>query len=107
MVARIALALAALAACTMAVRGPATRPYAIEIRGFTYQPGNATVSVGDTVEWLNRDDFPHTTTADSGAWSSPELKPGDQFVLVPRLTGRFPYHCNAHPSMHGVLVVND
>jgi plastocyanin len=64
-----------------------------------------TVAPGDTVTWDNEDVFIHTVTADSGAWSSPELRRGQRYVLVPSDTGRFTYHCAAHAIMHGVLVV--
>ena len=100
----VILLLVALSACALAMSQQA-RP-SIEIAGFAFSPAERSVSLGDSVAWVNRDDFVHTTSADSGAWSSPELRRGDGFVFVARQPGRFTYHCQAHPSMKGVLVVN-
>lgn len=77
----------------------------ITISKFEFAPAELTVSPGDTVEWSNDDVFRHTTTADSGAWSSPELRRGERFAFVPTDTGRFPYHCTAHSVMSGTIVV--
>lgn len=85
---------------------PGREPKAvITISKFEFAPSELTVSPGDTVEWSNDDVFRHTTTADSGAWSSPELRRGERFVFVPTEAGRFPYHCTAHPVMSGTIVV--
>lgn len=78
----------------------------IQIAQFAFSPAGVTVALGDTVRWLNRDPFIHTTAADSGAWNSGDVRPGGIFVLVADRTGRFTYHCGAHPTMHGLLVVD-
>ena len=103
------LAAAALVACA-AVRGsanPAPKPVGVDIRGFAFVPAEAAAGVGDSVVWTNRDALPHTATADSGAWSSPELGGASRFVFVAKRPGRFSYHCAAHPVMRGVLVVRE
>jgi mono/diheme cytochrome c family protein len=38
----------------------------IVIDGTQFQPGEATVAVGDTIEWVNRDPFPHNVASDVG-----------------------------------------
>lgn len=98
----------ALASC----RRPAARPgeasqrvRVVSIAGFDFVPSELSLGLGDSVAWVNLDDFRHTTTADSAAWSSPELARGQRFAFVARRAGRFPYHCAAHPQMRGVLVV--
>lgn len=104
------LQLAALSAACLAVARPqprVKRAIELEIRDFTFVPRDTTVAVGDTVAWINRDAFPHTTTADSGAWSSPEMRPGERFRFVASTAGRFPYHCAAHPVMRAILVVRE
>lgn len=77
----------------------------ISISKFAFAPAELTIAPGDTIEWSNDDVFRHTTLADSGAWSSPELRRGDRFVFVPAKAGRFPYHCAPHPVMSGIIVV--
>jgi plastocyanin len=93
---------------TVAAQHPPPRTqHPISIKDFRFAPTELTVAVGDSVAWTNGDSFPHTATADSGAWSSPELSAGSRFVFVPKRAGRYPYHCAAHPVMRGVVVVRD
>jgi plastocyanin len=82
---------------------PARR--AIAIQNFAFTPAAITVARGDTVEWVNQDPFIHTTTADSAAWSSPEIAKGNRFLFVASHSGRFSYHCAAHPVMRGEILV--
>lgn len=88
-----------------APRAPTT--HTISIAKFAFDPVETRVAPGDTIVWENADILPHTTSADSGAWSSGELAPRRRFVFVAQDTGRFPYHCAAHPTMKGVLLVSD
>ena len=39
-------------------------PTVVEIREFKFEPATLTVHEGDTVEWKNDDNVPHTVTAD-------------------------------------------
>ncbi|MEX2153604.1 MAG: hypothetical protein WD825_09720 [Gemmatimonadaceae bacterium] len=88
-------------------RPPSPKRTPVSISRFAFDPLELTVSLGDTVVWVNADPLRHTATADSGAWSSPELSQGQRFVHVPNRVGRFPYHCAAHPVMRAVVVVRD
>ena len=90
----------------MALRPPASpAPRAVQIAQFKFAPAELTVSAGDTVVWTNDDALIHTTAADSGAWSSPEMRQGERFSFVASGAGRFPYHCSAHPVMRATIVV--
>lgn len=98
----------ALAVCTLGWSSPRARDpegQTIGIEHFAFAPTELRVTLGDTVVWLNQDPFTHTTTADSAAWSSPELASGQRFAMVATRQGRFSYHCAAHPVMRGVLIV--
>jgi len=81
------------------------RTHRITISNFAFAPAALTVARGDTVEWLNRDAFAHTTTEDSAAWTSPQLAKDGRFIFVPSRSGRFEYHCAAHPVMRGEITV--
>ena len=97
-----------LSAC-LAWRAPGAdgrEPRAITIKAFAFAPEEVRVSVGDTVAWTNDDMFIHTIAADSGAWTSAELRPGQRYVFVARRSGRFAYHCAAHPVMKALLIVS-
>ena len=85
----------------------ASRLRVIEIQDFAFAPRELSLTVGDTVVWVNKDSFMHTSTSDSTAWSSPDLSPGDRFEFVVGAPGRFAYHCAAHPVMHGTLSVKE
>jgi plastocyanin len=77
----------------------------LRVRHFAFSPSELVVAVGDTLVWINDDPFVHSTRADSGAWSSPDMAHGNRFQLVARQPGRFSYHCAAHPVMRAVLIV--
>lgn len=81
------------------------RTTVLRISAFKFAPSAITVSAGDSVVWINDDAFVHTSTADSGAWSSPELAKGGRYALAAPSPGRYTYHCAAHPGMTAVLEV--
>lgn len=76
----------------------------IDIASFSFSPAEVTVSVGTTVEWTNRDNTDHTTTADGGVWNG-SLAPDATFQYVADTPGEFAYVCNIHMGMAGVLTV--
>ena len=90
-----------------AIRSHSTQhaPRTVAIWDFQFRPAELTVTVGDTVVWTNHDALIHSSAADSGAWSSPEMRQGEGFRFVTTKPGRFPYHCGAHPVMRAALVV--
>jgi len=104
---RRALALASLSwavSCgSGAASGPALRPVAIDAMQFS--PQTIAVRVGDTVEWSNKDPFPHTVTADNAGFDSGEIPAAGSWKWTARKTGVFPYRCALHPTMRGTLVV--
>lgn len=68
-----------------------------------FSPANISVSVGDTVKWVN-DDASITHTVTSSAFA-PTLNPGETICLTFTFTGKFPYACSIHPSMTGSVEV--
>jgi len=77
-----------------------------------YSPPTWRVRVGQTVQWHNRSMQSHTITHDGCgqrvgcAFHSGHLHPGKQFVVRDLEPGTYPYHCNLHPFMRGVIVVD-
>ncbi|MDQ3881118.1 MAG: cupredoxin domain-containing protein, partial [Chloroflexota bacterium] len=57
-----------------------------------FQPASVTISVGDTVTWVNTGDHPHTVTADDGSFDSGELDTGGTFSHTFTSAGTFGYH---------------
>jgi plastocyanin len=70
-----------------------------------FSPDEITVAVGGTVTWVNTDAVAHTSTANSGSWTSGTLDPGQQFSATLQTPGSFTYHCAIHPGMVGTVVV--
>lgn len=70
-----------------------------------FNPASLTVSVGDTVIWLNTDSTSHTVTSDTGAFDSGFLTPGDRWSYTFTQAGTYAYHCTPHPIMTGAIVV--
>jgi plastocyanin len=67
-----------------------------------------TAAPGATLTLVDRDDEPHTVTADDGSFKEGPFnsdEPGQ--LVVPTKAGSYAIHCDIHPTMHGTLVVND
>lgn len=77
----------------------------VELRLIALTPREIRVRAGQAVEWINRDPLTHTVTSDAQVWDSGELKEGQRFVHVFTRPGRYLYHCNPHPQMTGVVIV--
>lgn len=78
------------------------------IQNFSFQPSEVRLKQGQKVVWANcsaAGDAAHTSTADGGAWSSPQLAPGTAFGHTFDQAGTFAYHCEPHPFMTGSVVV--
>jgi len=75
------------------------------IADYAFKPAAITVVAGTTVAWTQKDDDPHTVTADDASFDSTGLGQGDVYRHTFTAPGRYPYHCSAHPFMKGVVIV--
>jgi hypothetical protein len=81
----------------------------VAIQDFAFDPPHIEVKVGDTVTWTQgTDGDPHTATAtddattfDSGTLTSE----GETFKFTFSEAGEFPYYCEIHPEMLGLVTV--
>jgi len=80
---------------------------AVEIRDFAYDPDPATVALGGTVTWTNRDVVPHTATArgDREVLQSGALSEGESYSRTFEEAGTYEYYCEFHAGMRGTVVV--
>ena len=92
---------------TDAEGGGSEADHQVDIMNFTFSPQNLTIEVGATIEWINRDTAPHTSTSDTGVWDSGTLPTGESFQRTFAVPGTFPYHCGIHPSMTATVTVSD
>jgi plastocyanin len=73
--------------------------------GTAFQPAEVTVRAGDVVEWVNKDPFPHSVSADTAGLHSGDLEPDRTWRYRAVTRGTFHYVCPLHPGMAGVLHV--
>jgi plastocyanin len=114
------LALSLIAACSQGGGGGSSAPSGsssdasstgagggqkVVLKDFSFQPANIEVKAGTAVTWENQDSAAHTVTADSGAFSSPQMEQGKTFSFTFDKAGTYKYHCSIHPSMVGQVVV--
>jgi plastocyanin len=88
---------------------PAAAPVAtpaVTIDNFAFSPRAITVKAGTTVTWTNRDEEPHTVTAEDGSFKSGTLAGNtNTFSHTFTVPGSFTYHCSIHPYMTGTVEV--
>lgn len=96
--------------CRFAVGGPivGTTQALVAIRNFDYHPDTVRVKPGAQVTWLNCEDAgidAHTSTSTTGVWQSRYLEPGESWTRTFNEPGTFPFFCEPHPFMRGVVIV--
>jgi plastocyanin len=99
----IAIAAVLLLALPATSLGAATIPVKITATGFS--PKNVTINQGDTVKWTNVDKVNHQLVANSGAFASHILKPGDTYSFTFNAAGKYGYHDALKPSLAGTITV--
>jgi len=99
----LACALCLLGAASM---GPAVTS-SVSIRSSGFSPSVDTVSVYDTVKWINQDGTDHTVTSKPGStevWDSGDMSPGVSFTHAFNQAGVFHYQCTLS-GVQGTIVV--
>lgn len=95
-------------AIAIVVPGPASavtasphksKPFSIAIGGLAYSTPRATVHVGDTVEWVNKDIVDHNVTEKQKAMWNVSIAPGKSARVVMKKPGSYVYYCRFHPNM--------
>lgn len=77
----------------------------VYMRQLAYEPARVEVRPGTTVVWTNDAPLAHTVTADSGGFNSGTIEVSKQWTHTFDRPGSYPYHCEPHPFMKGVVVV--
>jgi plastocyanin len=78
----------------------------IKMQNIQFNPGSATVKVGQKVTWVNEDSVAHNVTSSSGETiKSANFGQGQSFSFTPTKAGTIKYSCTIHPGMNGTLVV--
>ena len=95
----LALCAAALPACA--------KEHKVAIDDLKYSPNSLKVKKGDTVVWTNGDDRDHTVTADDASFTSKKIASGDTYERKFAKVGKYKYHCDYHPRMKAIVVVEE
>jgi plastocyanin len=77
----------------------------VRIKAFEFHPASVTIHAGQTVQFLNNDDEPHTISASDGSFESGGLETNESYSRTFDTPGTYPYVCSLHPYMKGVVVV--
>jgi len=101
----VPLAVALLAAAMPANALGESRTHVIVVDQMAFSPVTVNLTAGDTVEWVNKDIFVHSATADDGSFDL-DLPVNGRAELVVKHAGRIAYHCKYHPGMKGELRVD-
>ena len=103
--ARIAAAALPLfaAVALVACGGDAGRETTIHFLAF--EEPTITVSAGTTVVWTNRDDLPHTVTAEDDSTDSGFMLLDDTYSMTFNAPGTFSYYCTVHPFMRATVTI--
>jgi plastocyanin len=99
-----ALIAAVAVACGAAAASVSSTKLEIGMRGNSYSPRRAEITLGDTVVWVNKDIVRHDATK-AGLFDSGELTGGERYEWVPADTGLVEYRCTIHQRMRGQIRV--
>ena len=106
---RLGPAVAASIACFAGLAGCGAGEDAgtrITMRDLEFAPREATVRVGQAVQWRNDEEAPHDVVATAGArFRSRTLLRDETFRFEARRPGTIRYVCTLHPGMTGTLRV--
>ena len=76
----------------------------VEILNFRFEPEELTISVGDSVMWVNEGSAPHTVDFEDIDGSG-TIRTGNGFERQFDEPGTYEYWCNNHPGMEGTIIV--
>jgi plastocyanin len=100
------LILSLAAVLTLAVAGPAgAATKTINIFGSGFSPASATITEGDTVTWVNRDNANHQILADKGQFVSPILRPNQKYSFTFNAAGTYTYKDELNRKLAGTITV--
>ena len=76
----------------------------IVMQNLEISPAEVSAKVGDTIEWINKDVFAHTATAQNGNFDV-TMPPEKTVTLALKKAGMVEYYCRFHPNMKATLMV--
>jgi YVTN family beta-propeller protein len=89
----------------VAVQHAAVAGAKVSINNFVFEPAQLTVSVGQSVSWVNNDGAPHGIAFKDGAPGMELMLPGQGFSRSFSKPGVYDYTCAVHPYMTARVTV--
>jgi plastocyanin len=77
----------------------------VTIEAMKFSPDVLTINLGETLEWENKDLFPHDMTVTKDAIKSGEIAPAQRWKFKPTKKGEYLYICSLHPTMKAKFIV--
>ena len=77
----------------------------VKVFGSAFSPRSVTITAGDTIRWVNKDNDNHQIYADNGSFVSAILRPNRSFSFTFRAAGTYTYKDELHPTIRGTIVV--
>jgi len=75
------------------------------IKNYTYNPDTITISLNDTIKWINKDAMDHTVTSFTSLFDSGVLHDEASYNHKFTATGTYDYGCMIHAGMTGTVIV--
>jgi plastocyanin len=100
-----------LSACSDDTSDPGNNTVTVNMQAAAFSPANVSVSVGQSVRWLNSQPIAHNITPDNpqqpGVWTAQNVPAtqGFSFTALMNTAGVFDYSCTIHPGMTGRVTV--
>ncbi|MBV8074156.1 MAG: cupredoxin domain-containing protein [Candidatus Eremiobacteraeota bacterium] len=78
----------------------------VHIKNSAFVPQTVKIKAGESVQFVNDDDFSHTVTAADNAYDSGDLPKGKKWTHVFAKAGTYEYVCAYHSFMKGTITVS-
>jgi plastocyanin len=102
---KLILAFAVVAALAVAGPAGAATTRNVNIYGSGFSPKSVTITAGDTVKWVDKDNASHQVYADKGQFVSPILHQNQSWSFTFQAAGTYTYKDELHPKLTGTIVV--
>ncbi len=102
---KVILTLIAFGALLATGQANAATTKSINIYGTSVSPKSVTITAGDTIKWVNRDNDTHQIYGEGGRFVSPILKQGQSWSFTFNAAGNYSYKDELHPKITGSIGV--
>jgi plastocyanin len=102
---RLLFILAALTALAVAGPAGAATTKTVNIYGSTFSPKSVTITEGDTIKWVNKDNTTHQVYESHGRFVSPILKHNQSWSFTFNAAGTYTYKDELHPKLTAKITI--